>query len=127
MTELIILVIGVYWIVTGIRIATCPKATRGLIDTFEENQALTFLGGIVLLVAGIAVLWKHNLWDTPQEIFATAVVWIATIEGALMIAAPSILFRLGRTCFPNDKMFRIIGIVMVPLGAFVIWWAFSAG
>lgn len=124
MTQLILFAIGIYWIVTGLRIATCPRATLALIDTFEENHALTFMGGIVLLFVGIALLWQHNLWTTPKEIFASFILWTATIEGALMIAAPGILFWIGRKMFPSVMVFRIIGFIMAPAGLAVVWWAF---
>ncbi len=120
MTSSIIFAIGVYWIVVGLRAVIAPAATRALIDVLEDNPALTFVGGVILLLVGTAILLKHNLWGTPREIFASLVIWIATIEGALMVIAPGALFAIGRKFMPSDPVFRILGVVLIILGIAVI-------
>ena len=88
-----------------------------------NDQGLIFVSGILLLVAGLAIV--HNVWSGGWRVVVTVLGWLAVISGILRMLLPfwaaSIASNLGQSSTPV-----IIG-ALVPLlvGAFLSYKAFT--
>lgn len=121
MTQIILMAAGVYWLLAGIRIFTDPKFAQRVLDQFEENEAIAFFMGVIILIAGVIALQFHNSWNGWREILASLILWGMTIEGALIVVYPKLLFSFSKKIMPNVVVIRVLGVAIIILGAFLIW------
>ena len=90
-----------------------------------NDPGLIFVSGILLLVAGLAIVRVHNFWTGGWRVMVTVLGWLAVISGILRMFLPfwaaSIASTLGQSSTP-----AIIG-ALVPLliGSFLSYKAFS--
>ena len=90
-----------------------------------NDPGLIFVSGILLLVAGLAIVRVHNVWSGGWRVVVTVLGWLAVISGILRMLLPfwaaSIASSLGQSSTPV-----IIG-ALVPLfvGAFLSYKAFT--
>jgi len=90
-----------------------------------NHPGLIFVSGILLLVAGLAIVRVHNVWSGGWRVVVTVLGWLAVISGILRMLLPfwaaSIASSLGQSSTPV-----IIG-ALVPLlvGAFLSYKAFT--
>ena len=59
-----------------------------------RDPALILLSGILLLVAGIAMVRAHNIWSGGWQVLVTILGWVALLGG------------LARILFPYDAQTR---------------------
>jgi uncharacterized protein YjeT (DUF2065 family) len=117
MTDILITILGIYWILGGTRMLIDPDGAERLVNQFEEYDALAFLTGVIVMIAGIACLHFHNIWTGWREIIVTIVLWAMTIEGALMIVYPKILMSFARKLIPGKRTMRLFGLAVLIIGA----------
>ena len=91
-----------------------------------NNPGLIFVSGILLLVAGLAIVRVHNFWSGGWRVVVTVLGWLAVIGGILRMFVPfwaaSIASTLGQSSTPV-----IIGApVLLLVGGFLSYKAFSS-
>jgi uncharacterized membrane protein HdeD (DUF308 family) len=90
-----------------------------------NDPGLIFVSGVLLLVAGLAIVRVHNFWSGGWRVVVTVLGWLAVISGILRMFLPfwaaSIASSLGQSSTPV-----IIG-ALAPLlvGAFLSYKAFT--
>ena len=64
-----------------------------------HDPGLIFVSGILLLVAGLAIVRVHNVWSGGWRVVVTVLGWLAVISGILRMLLPfwaaSIAFQFG--------------------------------
>jgi len=90
-----------------------------------NDPGLIFVSGILLLVAGLAIVRVHNFWSGGWRIVVTVLGWLAVISGLLRMFLPfwaaGIASNLGQSSAPV-----IIGALLPLLvGGFLTYKAFS--
>ncbi|NNC37293.1 MAG: hypothetical protein EX271_08870 [Acidimicrobiales bacterium] len=121
MTETLLLIIGIYWLLGGLRMLIDAKSAERIFNQFEESDALLFFMGVIVLVAGLALVQFHNIWSGWPEILITIVIWAMIIEGAMMIVMPKLLIGFARKFILNLAVVRGFGLVVMALGAAVLF------
>jgi uncharacterized membrane protein HdeD (DUF308 family) len=89
-----------------------------------NDPGLIFVSGILLLVAGLAIVRVHNFWNGGWRVVVTVLGWLAVISGLLRMFLPfwaaSIASTLGQSSTPV-----IIGALLPLLvGGFLSYKAF---
>ena len=59
-----------------------------MVEQISRDPALIFLSGILLFVAGLAIVRAHNIWSGGWPVLVTVLGWLALLGG------------LGRMFFP---------------------------
>ncbi len=54
-----------------------------LAEQVSRDPALIFLSGILLFVAGIAIVRAHNIWAGGWPVLVTILGWLAVLGGLL--------------------------------------------
>ena len=121
MTQIILLAAGVYWLLAGLRMVLEPKFAERVLDQFEKNEPVAFFIGVIILLAGVIALQFHNSWNGWREVLASLILWGMAIEGGLILVYPKLLFVFARKIMPNLMVVRVFGLVIIVLGAFLIW------
>ena len=121
MAEIILLAAGIYWVLAGLRMVIEPKFAERILKEFEENEAMAFFMGVIILIAGVIALQYHNSWDGWREGLASLILWGMAIEGGLIVLYPKALMAFSRKIMPSSNIIRLFGLVIAVLGAFLIW------
>lgn len=121
MSDTVATIFGIYMLCGGAVLLLDKNRVPRIIDDFENSPALSFLGGAVILIAGLALLLHHNIWSGWPEIMVTLIAWGAVIEGAILMVYPEALLKFSRLLIPNKKVIILFGLFAVVLGAALIW------
>jgi hypothetical protein len=82
--------------------------------------------GILLLVAGLAILNSHHDWTPDWRSVITANGWIMTGVGMFRIIAPQFTVFVAGAIVANYSFFTDAGIVLLALGGFITFKGYVA-
>jgi len=123
MTEMILLVLGVLYVAVGLRAVIDPEFIGDIMADFNQSPGLTYLTGTLVAIACMPLLLYHNEWGSAKQGVASFILWAGLIKGLSFIAFPRVLFGIWDVMFPHGKIARLLGVVVLVLGAALIWWA----
>ena len=109
LTQNLAILVAIYMGAAGIGLLTDSKSFTGLMDEFQNNITLTYLGAILAFVIGATIITLHNVWDTPLQIIVSALGWAAFIEGVLMLALRRPFFTLVGAIPLNEAFLKLYG------------------
>ena len=123
-TKMIAGLMGPTLLAIGIAMLVNARHFPEMAKQIGHDPGLIFVSGILLLVAGLAIVRVHNVWGGGWRVVVTVLGWLAVISGILRMLpfwAASIASSLGQSSTPV-----IIG-ALVPLlvGAFLSYKAFT--
>ena len=87
--------IGPVMLVIGLAVFANQRAFRELAEEFLASRALTFLSGLIIMPAGLAIVLTHNIWAIDGRVMITVFGWANAIGGAIRLAAPAYVMRRG--------------------------------
>lgn len=122
MTELILLVLGVIYVASGVRMVFDPAFIGDIMADFRNSVGLTYLMGIFVALICLAMLTVHNEWGSAKQGVASFILWAGLFKGLTFIAFPHLMFAVWDTLFPQGKVARVLGAAIIALGAALVWW-----
>ena len=117
--------------VIGIGMLSNAVVYRQMAGQFIHGYPFIYFSGILLLVAGLAILNAHHAWTPDWRSVITAIGWIITGVGTFRILAPP----LGGCARPRfvpgsviaySGFFTGAGIVLLALGGFITFKGYVA-
>jgi uncharacterized protein YjeT (DUF2065 family) len=105
--------LGLYLIVMGLGAFASPQRWKSIIDEMERSPALVMIAGVLAFAIGAALALSHTILTDPAAIAVTVIGWAALIKGALLIAVPRPLLRIGRASL---RLIRFWSIAMILIG-----------
>lgn len=112
-TKMIAGLMGPTLLAIGIAMLVNARHFPEMAKQIGNDPGLIFVSGILLLVAGLAIVRVHNVWSGGWRVVVTVLGWLAVISGILRMLLPfwaaSIASSLGQSSTPV-----IIG-ALVPL------------
>ncbi|PJG47991.1 DUF2065 domain-containing protein [Sphingobium sp. LB126] len=103
--------IGLYMIVIGIGGLGAPLRWRQMMDDLEHSPALVMALGFSVFAVGAALVLIHSIWRDPLSVIVSAIGHVVLIEGALLLAVPAPLLRIGRWSLNFTRAWAIVSIV----------------
>lgn len=104
--------IGVYMIVIGIGGLTAPQRWRQMMDDLERSPGLVMALSFPVFAVGAVLVLIHSIWTDPLAIIVSAIGYVALIEGALLLAVPGPLIRIGFWSLNFTRVWAIVSIVL---------------
>ena len=108
--------IGPLFLAVGIGALTNGPIYRKLAAQFLDNIALIYVSGILLMIAGVAVVLAHNVWVADWRVLITLLGWIAAIGGALRIVMPQGTEHIGRRILKHPQGLTIAAAIWLAIG-----------
>jgi hypothetical protein len=90
-----------------------------------QDYGLIFLSGILLLLAGIAIVRVHNIWAASWEVIITVLGWLAVVSGLMRMWFPDSAAAIVMAVGDLSSIVGVAGLVMLVLGAFLSFKAYS--
>lgn len=121
LAQLMGLSIAFFAIVGFARPALLSAAVR---DIEKETFSLVALAYITV-IAGLAVVLAHNIWDGSWRTLVTIFGWSALLKGCLFLVAPRLLIDMSKSLLKNDSLVRGAMVVCFLLGAYLSYKGFG--
>jgi len=95
-----------------------------LAEQVSRDPALIFVSGILLLVAGLAIVRVHNRWTNGWPVLLTVLGWLAVVSGVGRMLFPTALAAIAGGFGQNIGAIIAGAIVLLGLGAFLSFKAY---
>jgi hypothetical protein len=109
--------IGPVMLVIGLAVFANRRAFRDLAEEFLASRALTFLSGLIIMPAGLAIVLTHNIWAVDGRVMITMFGWANLIGGAIRLAAPAYVMQTGRAMLKRPYFIPVAAAIWVVAGA----------
>lgn len=91
----------------------------------SREPALIFLSGILLFVAGLAIVRVHNVWTGGWPVLVTVLGWLAMIGGLVRLFFPGFVASLAARIGPSIAPIVATAAVCFLVGAFLSYKAYG--
>ncbi len=81
---------------------------------------LIYLNGVLLFVAGLAIVKSHNIWIYSWQTLVTIIGYIVIIVGLYRMFFP----QIQKAKFDNDSWIFIVEIILILMGIFLTFKAY---
>lgn len=109
--------IGPLLLAMGLALLVDRDAYRRMIGEIANNSVVVFLAGVVTLVASLALVRLHNVWD-GWPVIITVFGWLGVIGGAARIIFAGQAARIAEAFAPG-KSITVIAVAFAAVGAFL--------
>ncbi len=111
-------VAGPAFAAVGTGMLASGPAYRELAQQFVAGYPFIYFSGVLLLVAGLAILNAHNEWTPDWRSSITALGWVFAGVGSFRVIAPNFVSFVGGALMTSSRFFTVCGIVFLAIGAF---------
>lgn len=98
-----------------------------MIGELARNVGLIFLSGILMLLAGVAIVRVHNVWTGGWRILVTVIGWLAIVSGLVRMWFPQGAAPIAESIGGNAAALLLAGLVVLAVGAFLSYKAYASG
>ncbi len=114
---------GLYLLCVTLTMLTHKQAIVDIENALVHNPAMLYVGGIITMVAGLAVVLGHNIWrGGALPVVVTVTGWMMLLKGVFLILPNfTASFWEGMHFGQNYYLYASIGFV---LGAYLTWAGF---
>jgi hypothetical protein len=88
-----------------------------MMKEFIASMPMIWLSGVLALVAGLAIVNAHNLWEPDWRVIITILGWLAIVRGLASILFPAKVQTLGDHMITSPAGMIIGAAITVGLGA----------
>jgi hypothetical protein len=115
--------LGLYCLIASLIMFTHKSAMVEIENTLVHNPAMLFIGGIITLVAGLAIVLSHNVWSGGAlPVTVTLLGWISLIKGVLLLS-PGTTVGFWDS-FQYQRLFYLYASISFVLGAYLTYGGF---
>jgi hypothetical protein len=109
--------IGPVLLAIGIALLINQASVRDMAAEFLASKALIFMSGVLSLLAGLAIVLTHNVWESSWPVVVTLLGWVLAIGGAFRIIFPDSVKSMGSGLLASPALLNVSGIAYGLLGA----------
>jgi len=95
-----------------------------LVEQASHDPALIYMSGILIFVAGLAIVRAHNRWTLGWTVLVTIVGWLALFSGIGRMMFSTQFGQLAGGAVKNTSVLPIMAVVLLALGAFLSFKAY---
>ncbi len=110
----------------GIGMLANQATYREMATQFLGGLPFIYFSGVLMLVAGLAILNMHKDWTHDWRSAVTAIGWVLTCVGTFRVIAPQFANFIASAIIGNAGFFTGLGIVLVAVGGFVTFKGYVA-
>jgi hypothetical protein len=99
-----------------------------VLKEFIANRALIFLTGILALLAGVAIVNMHNVWEPDWRVIITVLGWLLVLRGVMLLVFPLTVQVFGDRIAASEAgvtagaaLTFVLGAILCILGYEHLW------
>ena len=100
------------------------QSFAALAEQVSRDPALIFFSGILLLIAGLAIVRAHNVW-TGWPVLVTVLGWLAVLSGLVRMFFPSRLAMIAADIGERPGLVIGMALVLLLIGGFLSFKGYS--
>ncbi|WP_438278666.1 hypothetical protein [Nitrobacter sp.] len=108
--------IGPVMITAGLAVLLNRQSFHAMAEEFLASRGLMFLGGLMVMLGGLAIVLTHNVWTSDWRVIVTLFGWLLVFAGAIRIIEPPFLYAGGRAFLHQPAMAMIAGLIWLAIG-----------
>ena len=109
--------VGPVLLAIGVALLINQESVREMAAEFLGSKALVFMSGVLSLLAGLAIVLTHNVWDASWPVAITLLGWVLAIGGAFRIIFPDSVKSMGAGMLDSPALLNVSGVAHGLLGA----------
>ena len=117
--------LGLYLLLVGVLMVIRRKFFIHAVHDYIEHRALRFLFPMIELVAGLALVLKHRVWDTTPAVLITVVGWLMVLEPLGYFLIPEKRLVKWLNALNTSTMYVVGGLLSVALGVVLVLYGFQ--
>jgi len=117
---------GLFYLAMGLGFLMEPDYYKDVLDKMINNEAVLFLTGVMIFIAGFLLTAFHNTWGWNCGVVITVLGWAVAIKGLMIFVMPETSVKLYKKTIKRIKKLTpysicliVIGLVFVSLSYFV--------
>ena len=114
--------IGPLLLIVGIGVLVNRDHYLAMARQFVGSTPLMYLGAVVGMVAGLAIVLVHNVWTADWRVLITLLGWIHVIRGAATVIFPQKTAEFAARV--TQRGFLIASVVPLTLGAIFVFFGY---
>lgn len=118
--------LGAYTLITVLVLLVRRKLVIQVIREMIGNRSLIFVIAILELLAGIAIVISHNIWEMSWVGLVTLIGWVMIVEGIGWMIVPAKMSIFGRKLL-SDKWYVVMIILSILIGGYLVYGGFGLG
>ena len=116
--------LGLYCLIVSLIMFTHKSAMVDIENTLVHNPAMLFIGGLITLVAGLAIVLSHNVWSGGAlPVTVTLLGWISLMKGLLLLS-PGTTSGFWDS-FQYERLYYVYASISFVLGAYLTYAGFK--
>ncbi len=108
--------IGPVMITAGAAVLLNRQSFHAMAEEFLASRGLMFLGGLMVMLGGLAIVLTHNVWTPDWRVMVTLFGWLLVIAGAIRIIEPPFLYAGARAFLRHPAMSTFAGCIWLAIG-----------
>lgn len=96
-----------------------------LAEQVSRDPALIFLSGVLLFVAGLAIVRTHNIWTFGWPVLVTILGWLAIVGGLVRMLFPSRLAEIATDLGDRPGLIIGLSVAILLIGGFLSFQGYS--
>jgi hypothetical protein len=96
-----------------------------LAEQVARDPALIFMSGILLFVAGLAIVRAHNVWAGGWPVLVTVLGWFALLSGLARMLFLTQIAEIVAGVGEGTGLIVAVTVVLLGLGAFLSFKGYS--
>ncbi len=104
--------IGPIGVITALMILFNKKGLADMIKGLEKEPLALYMAAITTLVASLALVLSHNVWNNAAETIISLIGWLGLIKGILLMIAPDHLISFSKSMMEKIMLGGIFWLVL---------------
>jgi uncharacterized protein YjeT (DUF2065 family) len=120
LTDFLALMFGLYLLAAGIGLFLDGDEYHAMLEEFNENPALGYIGAILVFALGVVVVRLHNDWSSFMSGFVSFLGWAMLVEGVLLLAFRRQFLGFFMRLKLSEKTYSLFGLFAMIAGAILM-------
>ncbi len=96
-----------------------------LVEGVSRDPALVLVSGILMFVAGLAIVRVHNRWASGWPVVVTVIGWLALLGGLARMLFPVQLSKVALALAQRTGLVAALATVLLVVGGFLCFKAYG--
>ena len=117
--------IGPTLIAIAVALLVNLESFPALAESVSRDPLLIFVSGVLMFIAGLAIVRVHNRWEADWTVLVTVLGWIALIGGLARMMFPTELAAMATKVSQDKGLIAAEAVVLLVVGAFLSYKRYS--
>lgn len=117
---------GLLFLILALSMLFGKKMILEALEDFAHNKGLSYLGGLIAVAAGLAMVLGHNIWNAGMlALVVTLIGWLMLVKGIMLLFVTPELYMKIYKMFDLGNSYYIISIIFLLVSLYFMYAGFA--